>query len=340
MQGTVNHSKYGGILMKTSIATASKILSLGLALAPCGPALAQQYPVKPVTVIIPYTAGGSTEADTRPYTQKLSEAFGKPFLIDYKPGAGTTLGAAYVAKAAPDGYTLLSGTSTLAVTQVLYPKLSYDTETSLAPVSVIYARTLLLVTNSALPAATWPDYVAYVRANPGKVNVGTVGAGSSYHIGSAWLHSEFKGNVTHVHYKGSNPLLIDILAGRVDTMISSVFQAMPHIKSGKLRAIAALGINRTPLMPDLRTADEQGLKGFDFVTWGAIFAPAKTPDAIINRLNAELVKVSQLPESVKRVHVDGTSMVTSTPQELRNMLAREIATWRKVVKENNITSEE
>ncbi len=328
--------------MKLTLATAGKAVPLAtlVTLMLSGTALAQQYPVKPVTVIIPYTAGGSTEADTRPYTQRLGDALGKTFIMDYKPGAGTTVGTAFVAKAAPDGYTLLSTTSTIAVAQVLYKNLTYDAASSFAPVSTIYARTLLLVANANLPAANWQEYVAYVRANPGKLNVGTVGAGGSYHIGSAWLHGEFKGNVTHIHYKGSNPLLIDMLAGRTDSMISSVFQSMPHMKSGKLRAIAALGRSRSPLLPDLRTADEQGLKGFDFTSWGAIFAPAKTPDAIINRLNAEIVKISKLPESVKRVELDGTSMISNTPQELRDMLSKEIGIWRKVVTENNITSEE
>ena len=326
--------------MKLTLAAGKALPLASLAtLMLSGTALAQQYPVKPVTVIIPYTAGGSTEADTRPYTQRLSEALGKTFIMDYKPGAGTTVGTAFVAKAAPDGYTLLSTTSTIAVAQVLYKNLTYDAVASFAPISTIYARTLLLVANANLPASNWQEYVAYVRANPGKLNVGTVGAGGSYHIGSAWLHGEFKGNVTHVHYKGSNPLLIDMLAGRTDAMISSVFQAMPHIKSGKLRAITALGRSRSPLLPDLRTADEQGLKGFDFTSWGALLAPAKTPDAIINRLNAEIVKVARLPESVKRVELDGTSMISSTPEELRDMLAKEIGIWRKVVTENNITSE-
>jgi len=326
--------------LKVFSTTGLQMLSLAMALVPGGHALAQQYPVKPVTVIIPYAAGGSTEADTRPYTQKLSEALGKPFLIDYKPGAGTTIGAAYVAKASPDGYTLLSTTSTLAVTQVLFRNLSYDAATSLAPISLMYSRTLLLVTNSGFPAGSWPEYVAYVRANPGKVNVGTVGAGGSYHIGSAWLHGEFKGNVTHVHYKGSAPLLVDLLAGRADATISSVFQAMPHLKSGKLRAMAALGRTRSPLLPDLKTVEEQGLKDFDFVSWGALFAPAKTPASIISRLNAEVVKVAKLPDSVKRVELDGTTMLSSTPQELGSLLNREIITWRRVVKENNITMEE
>ncbi len=320
--------------MKILLSAASATLSLGLSISHVH---AQEYPTKPVTVIIPYTAGGSTEADTRPYTIKLSEAFGKPFLIDYKPGAGTTLGAAYVAKAVQDGHTLLSTTSTLAVTQVVFPNLSYDSATSFAPISVIYSRTLLLVTNASVPATNLQSYIAYVRANPGKLNVGTVGAGGSYHVGSAWLHSEFKGDVVHVHYKGSSPLLIDILGGRADAMVSSVFQALPHLKSGKLRAIAALGRTRPLQLPDVRTADEQGLKGFDFVSWGALFAPARTPEPIINKLNAELVRIAKAPEFVNRVQVDGTAMVTSTTQELRDMLTREITTWRKVVSDNKIT---
>lgn len=320
------------------IVTAASALSLGLSLV--SHAQAQEYPTRPVTVIIPYTAGGSTEADTRPYTIKLAEALGKPFLIDYKPGAGTTLGAAYVAKAAPDGYTLLSTTSTLAVTQVVMPNLPYDAVTSLAPISTLYSRTLLLVANASVPASDLKSYIAYVKAHPGKINAGTVGAGSSYHVGSAWFHSEFKGDVVHVHYKGSAPLLTDILAGRADVMVSSVFQALPHLKSGKLKAIAALGRTRAIQLPDLRTADEQGLKGFDFASWGALFAPAKTPQPIIKRLNTELVEIAKAPEMVKRVQVDGTAMVTSTPQKLRDMLAREITTWKKVVTENGITNEE
>jgi hypothetical protein len=191
-----------------------------------------------------------------------------------------------------------------------------------------------------VPANDLKSYIAYVRANPGKVNAGTGGAGGSYHVGSAWFHSEFKGDVVHVHYKGSSPLLIDMLAGRSDVMVSSVFQALPHIKSGKLKAIAALGRTRPIQLPDVRTADEQGLKGFDFVSWGALFAPAKTPEPIINKLNAELVRIAKAPDFVNRVQVDGTAMVTSTPQELRDMLSREITTWRKVVADNKITYEE
>ena len=321
-----------------ALSAAASALSLGLSFAP--QAHAQDYPVKPVTVIIPYTAGGSTEADTRPYTIKLSESLGKPFLLDYKPGGGTTLANAYVARSAPDGYTLLSTSSALAVAQVVVPNLPYDSATSLAPISVIYSRTLLLVANASVPATDLKSYIAYVRANPGKINAGTVGAGGSYHIGSAWLHSEFKGNVVHVHYKGSSPLLIDMLAGRSDVMISSVFQALPHLKTGKLKAITALGRTRPLQLPDVRTAEEQGLKGFDFASWGALFAPGRTPESIVNKLNAELVRIAKAPEMVNRVQIDGTAMLTSTPQELRDMLTREITTWRKVVADNKIAYEE
>ncbi len=324
--------------------TSLSILILACMTCLQGQVLAQEnpsaYPSRPVTMVIPYTPAGPVDVDTRVYSQRLSDAMGKPFVLDYKPGAGSTIGTAYVAKAPPDGYTLLSVTSTLSTNPALYPNLNFDTARDLAPVSLMYTRAFVLLVHPDFPAKSWSEYVAHVRANPGRVNFGTSGAGGIYHIGGAWLHSEIKARVTYVHYKGANPVLMDTIAGRVDAIPSTVFNALPHIKAGKVRAIATLSITRSPLLPELRTVAEQGLAGFDYSSWGGILAPAGTPAPIISRLSGELAKIARTTDVIKRGEADGTVMVGSSPQAFRELLAAEIARWKTVVKDSAIVLEE
>lgn len=322
---------------KRALALAASVLMTGTGFAQTN---AANYPSKPVTIIVPFTSGGSTDVDTRLWAQKLSQALAKPFLVDFKPGAGTTMGTAYVAKAPSDGYTLLSATTTLSSNPALYQQLPFDTAKDLAPVSLMYTRGFVLLVHPSLPASTWAEYVAYVRSHPGEVNIGTSGAGGITHIGSAWLHSEINGKVTYVHYKGSNPQVLDLIAGRVQAIPSTVFQALPLLKAGKVRVIASLSQARSSLLPDVRTVDEQGLAGFDFSGWGGILAPAGTPAVIVNKLSAELAKIAKSPELLQRGQTDGTVMVGSTPQAFLNMLTAEIFRWKTVVTANGIILEE
>ena len=301
---------------------------------------ASNYPSRLVTVINPFAPGGAVDKDTRLYIQKLSESFGKPFVMYYKPGAGTTIGTAYVAKAPPDGYTLLSVTSTFSVNPALYTKLTFDTEKDIAAVSHMYSRAAILVAHPSFPAKTWPEYVAYVKANPGKVNFGTAGGGSIYHIGGAWLHSEIGSKVTFVHYKGAGPIMLDIIAGTIDVFPPTVATALPQVKAGKLRVIANMSAARSPLMPDMRTVAEQGLPGFDFTSWGGILTTGGTPAPIINKLSNELARIAKAPDVLQIAATDGTLMIGSTPEAFQKLIATEIVRWKKVVQENNIRLEE
>ncbi len=301
---------------------------------------ASAYPSKVVTIIIPYPAGGPTDGDTRLYAQKLTDSLGKPFVIDYKPGAGSTLGTAFIAKSKPDGYVLGSVTSGLSVNPALYANLPFDTLKDIAPVSLMHRRPTMLLVHPSFPARTWPEYVAYVKANPGKVNFGTSGAGGIYHIIGAWLHDELGGKVTFVHYKGAGPAQLDTVAGRVDAMPSTVYNGLPMVKSGKLRVIAILSNTRSTLLPDVRTVAEQGLTAMDYSGWGGIITTGGTPVFIVNKLSAELAKIARTPDMLKRAAIDDTELVGSTPEAFHKLLATEIERWKKVAKDNNIKLDE
>ena len=309
-----------------------------------GLALAQEsasnYPSRVVTIIIPNAPGGSIDKDVRLYAQKLTESLGKPFVMDFKTGAGGSIGTTYVGKAPADGYTLLGMTSNFSVNPALYAKLPYDPIRDFAPVSQMYTRGSILVVHPNFPANSWSEYLAYVKANPGKVNFGTSGAGGVYHIGGAWLHSEINAKVTFIHYKGAGPLLTDLMAGTVDTFPPSPFMSLGLIKGGKLKPIAMLSAERSSFFPDLRTVAEQSLPGFDFFTWGGIITTGGTPPAIVNKLSGELAKVAKSPDVLKIAASDGTTMVGSTPEAFRNLIASEIVRWKKVVRDNNIKVEE
>lgn len=328
--------------MKWSMpATAAAVLcaSLGSSVATAQDAAAG-YPSRTVTIISPFVPGGSTDNGARLYTQKLTEMLGKPFVMDFKPGAGATLGTNYVARSAPDGHTLLITTASFTISAATYKDLPYDPVKDLAPVSLTLKRPALLMVHPSLPVKTYPEYMAHAKANPGKLNFGTSGAGGSYHIVGAWLHGLTGTSVTFVHYKGAGQLFIDQIAGRVDVSPTSLFNALPMIKSGKVRAIALVSAERSPLLPDLKTVAEQGLPGLDYSTWEGIFAPAATPPAIVNKLAGEFAKIAKMPDVLEKFKEDGTIMVGSSAPEFRKHVVNEIVRWKKVVQDNNIKAVE
>lgn len=320
-------------------------VALGLCLlAASGAAMSQDYvrawPAKPVQVIVPFPPGGSTEAEARLYTQKLGENLGKSFIMDFKPGAATVIGTNYVAKAAPDGYTLLAATSSFVLSAVFNKDLPYDPVKDLAPVSMMTRRPSVLLVNPNLPVKTPAEYIAYARAHPGKLNVATTGSGGSPHIGAAWLHGVSGTQVTFVHYKGSGPLITDLIAGRVDANITTFITAIPLQRAGKVRIIGVTTQQRAQMWPDIPTMAEGGAPGYDHSSWWGFLAPGRTPAAMVNRINAEVVKAGGAPEVSKKMTEDGAVMALSSPDQYAKAIVADLARLKKLVAENNIKSEE
>ncbi len=297
---------------------------------------AQNYPSRPVTLVIPYPAGGPNDLEGRLYMGKLTTALGKPFVIDFKPGAGGVIGHDHVAKSKADGYTLLLAAGSFTIQPSLSRKLPYDTVKDFAPVSLMSRRASVLVANMNFPAKTFQEYLAYAKANPGKINFGTTGVGSTAHMGGAWMHSASNTRVTYVHYKGLGPMLLELVSGPLDVGPSGLLSAMQLIRSGKLRPLAIMEDRRSKLLPDVPTAAEQGIPGFNNVLWLGVLAPAETPAGIVNKLADELAKVARAPDIAAKIESEGSVLVGSTPAEFRELISVETARWQKVVREAGI----
>lgn len=301
---------------------------------------ANAWPARPVTLIVPFGPGASTDNETRLYARKLAELTGGSFLVDYKSGAGTTTGTAYVAKAAPDGYTMLSFTSGFTSAPALYKQLPYDPIRDFAPVSLMTKRAIVLASPASAPFRNLTEYIAYTRSHPGDVNVATPGSGSGPHLNLAWLQGLIGTKVTYVHYKGTAPAMVDLLAGRVQLVATTLNTALPQIKAGKLRALAIGNAERSSLLPDAPTAIEQGVPGYDYSSPFGFVAPGATPAAVITRINAELVKVARAPDIAKTIEADGGILIAGTPEQMRQLIAREINLYRKLAQETGIQLEE
>ena len=301
---------------------------------------ADGFPSKPVTIVIPFAPGATGDSEARLYSQKLTESTGKAFVHDFKPGAGSTVGTSYVARSAPDGYTLLGASQGFAITPAFYEKPAYDPVRDFAPIALMSKRPTMLLVHPSLPVTTLQEYLAYAKANPGKINFATTGAGGAYHIAGAWLHGLTNTQVTFVHYKGGGPLYIDLVAGRVSAAPGTFLMGLQFVKSGKLRPIANLGLERSPALPDLKTATEQGLPGYEYPSWSGYLAPAKTPSAIIEKLNAEFVKAGHAPDVRQKLEEQGAVPVASSSEYFRQTIATEVTRWRKVVQDNNLKMEE
>lgn len=310
-----------------------------------GAALAQgvadAYPSKPVVMVIPFPPGGPTDLDARLYTQKLTENMRQQFLLDYRPGAGSTLGTAYVAKVAPDGYTLLVVTTGFNVAPAMYRSLPYDSVADFAPVALLTKRSSLLVVHPSLPVKSVAEYVAYARANPGKLNFGTPGSGGAPHLAGEWLHNLTNTKATFVHYKGTAQMVLDLVAGRLDAAISVPAGVLAHARSGKLRLLASSGAERSKLLADVPTIAEGGVAGYDYTGGLGVLAPRGTPAPIVNKLSAEFARVSKSPDVFQKLAEDGNVLtVSSTPEQFRQHILTEVTRWRKVVADSGIKLEE
>jgi len=306
----------------------------GVILAATGPALAQApdaYPAKPVRVVTSYSVGGATDIVARLVAKMLTESIGRSFIVDNVTGAGGTIGDATVARAAPDGYTLLATSSTFAINPAVYARLPFDTLKAFAPISLVGRGPFMLVIHPSVPAKSVKELVALAKANPGKLDYASAGQGTAVHLAVALFNSMAGVTMTHIPYKGSGQALIDLVAGQVQMTFASILSSRGHVNSGRLRALAVSSLQRSTIMPELPTVSEAGVPGYQAASWYAWFAPAGTPRPIIGRLNAAIVKGVKSPELSKRLLSGGAEPVGSSAEELGQFLADEVTRWRKVV---------
>ena len=299
------------------------------------------YPSKPVALVVPFAAGGTTDTEARLYTQKLQENTGQPWVFDFRAGAGTTVGTAYVTHAAPDGYTLLLNNSGITVFPNFYADLPFDILKNLAPVTQLSDRvTTLVVSVAALPnVRNLADLVAQAKARPNELNCSTAGAGGVSHIVCAALASSAGVAITPVHYKGAAQGAVDLIAGRAHMNAGAWFNALPNIKAGKLRVVAVLNAERARALPDMPTAMEQGYD-VEYPSWLGVFAPAGMPSALVNRINAEFVKAVHSPDVLKQLDAQGSVPVANSPEAFRKRLAGELARWKKIIQEKGIKADD
>ena len=304
------------------------------------PALAQTYPAKPIVLVVPFAPGGTSELISRLVAQKLTERLGQQVVVENRPGAAGNIAMEQVARAAPDGYTLILGhIGTLAVNPAMFAKLPYDPVRDFAPVSLMVAVPNIVAVNPAVPAKNLQELLELARAKPGSINYGSAGNGSAGHLAMEYLKRIAKVDMVHVPYKGTGPMLTDLLAGQTQATFTGSSPLLPHIKSGKLRALAVGSAKRIPSLPDVPTVAESGFAGFETAQWYGIIAPAKTPPAILQKLSTEIAQVLKLPDVTARLSGDGTVMIGSSPKEFAGYIDAEMKRWGEVVKATNIKAE-
>ena len=314
----------------------SQILTLTLsllALILTAPAKAQSdWPAKPVRIVVPFVAGGTTDITARVMAEELTQVFKQTFVVDNKGGAGGNIGATEVARATPDGYTFLMGTpGTQAINQFLYPVMPYDTNKDLVPVSFVVRVPNVLVVNPAMGVKTIPELIAKLRAKPGAYSYGSPGNGSTGHLSTELFKTRAKVFALHIPYRGSGPMLLDLMGGQIQMSFDNLPSAMPHIRSGKLIALGVTGEQRSAQLPDVPTIASI-LPGYSAESWFVLIAPANTPPAIINRLSAEADKILKKPSVIERFKALGADPVGGTPEQLGQFIASEARKWAEVVK--------
>jgi tripartite-type tricarboxylate transporter receptor subunit TctC len=316
----------------------ARMLLVGTGLLLALPASAQRgaddYPNRPVRFVIPYPPGGNTDVFARLIGARLSERLGQQFVMDNRAGAAGTLGAALVARSTPDGYTLVMGTfGNIIAARALNPKLAYDPVTDFSPVSSIASPPGLLVVHPSVPVNSFKELIAHAKAHPGKLNYASPGSGAWNHLYFEVLKQRAGINIVHVPYKGIGPAVADLVGGHVHTAIASVPAALQHVRAGKLRALAFTGDARSKLAPDLPTVAEMGVPGYRAAGWFAVLAPAKTPAAIVSKLNAEIVRILETPEMRAALAQEGADPQPASPKEVARSIREQIETITPIVRE-------
>ena len=303
-------------------------------------ALAQSYPSKSIRLICPFPPGGAVDIASRAIANELSKTIGQQVVVENKPGAGGNIGGAEAARAAPDGYTIFMTTSGInAINPALYSKMPFDPNKDLAPVSALVSLNNVLVVHPSVTAKSVTDVIAMAKAQPGKMTYASSGSGTSIHMSAEMFKHLAKVDILHIPYKGSSPALIDMLGGQVMMMFDNVPSALPHIKSGKLRALATTGAKRDATLPDLPTIAEAGVPGYESGVWFGLLVPTGTPRDIVAKLNTEAVKGTKSPEFVKRMTDLGYNIIGSTPEQMTEMLKTELNTWGPIVKASGAKAE-
>lgn len=297
---------------------------------------AQPFPSKTVTLVVPFPPGGTTDVLARTLSQKLNELWGQPVVVDNRPGAGATIGAGVVAKAAPDGYTLLMGAVHHTIATSVYPKLPYDFQKDFAPVTVVALVPNVATVGPGVPAKSVKELIAYAKANPGKVTYGSNGQGTAQHLIGEQFAVLTGVDMVHVPYKGSGPLTAALMGGEVTLSFDTVTPVLPHIQAGKLRALAVTTAKRSSALPDVPTIAEAALPGFDIGSWFGVLAPAKTPPALVAKLNADIVKVLNMPDVRKRLLDVGAEPVANTPEQMAAQIRADTESFATLVKRANV----
>jgi len=316
------------LIRAVAVAAFAASASLAFAQAP--------YPSKPIRIVVPFPAGGTTDILARAVAAKLTETTGQPAVVDNRPGAGGNIGAELVAKSAPDGYTFLMGTvGTHAINPSLYAKMPYDHVKDFAPVILVAGVPNVLVVNPALPVNSVQELIAYIKANPGKVNFASSGSGTSIHLSGELFKTMTGLQLTHVPYKGSAPALQDLVGGQVQIMFDNLPSSLALIKGGKLKALAVTSLERSSALPDVPTMAESGLPGFEASSWFGLLAPAGTPHDAIAKINGEVAKWLATPEAKEKLASQGAIAASGlTPEDFQKHIASETTKWAKVVKES------
>jgi tripartite-type tricarboxylate transporter receptor subunit TctC len=292
-----------------------------------------QYPNKPVRMVVAFPPGGSTDLAARALGEKLAAALGQAFVIENKPGASGNIGAEFVAKSAPDGYTLLMAATSFATAPAFFPQLSWDPVKDFAPVSMVATVPIIVVVHPSVVATNARELIAYSKANPGKLNLASPGAATLTRLAGEMFKQAAGLDWVTVHYKGGPPAVTDLLGGQAQIMFANISDVITHVKAGKLRALAVTTAKRSAIAPELPTLAESALPGFDISTWQAVLAPAGTPREVVQRLNAEIVKAMAQPEVKEKFLSFGTDAASSTPEELGRFLASEVAKIGKIAKD-------
>ncbi len=302
---------------------------------------AQGWPSRPVHLVVPYAPGGPVDVSARLIGGKLQAALGQPVVVENKPGAGGNIGADFVAKSAPDGYTLVMGAiATHAINPALYPNFPYDPVKDFRHIALIVQVPNVLVVNNDVPAKNVAEFVSLIKKNPGKFDFASGSTGSTGHLAGELFKQMTGTYMVHIPYKGSAPAVLDLLSGRVQLMFDNLASALPNVKAGKLRALAVTTLKRSGFLPDVPTLDESGLKGFDLTTWWGVMAPAKTPEPVVERLASEISKILSDPEVKARLATMGSEAPTvRSPKAFTAFVQKELATYSQLVKRSGATAD-
>jgi tripartite-type tricarboxylate transporter receptor subunit TctC len=303
------------------------------------PSTPDVYPTKPVRVVVGLAPGGATDVQARIFSQKLSEELGRQFIVDNRAGAGGLIGFQTVANATPDGYTLLAATPGFTIAPAFYDRPPYDPIKDFSAVSLVTKAPFLVVVHPSFPAKSMNELIAFAKSKPGALNFGVGGLGTSIHLGAVWISSASNVKITLIPYKGTGPVLSELLAGQIHVTLANPINVIPHVKAGRLRALATTGAERFSVLPGLPTVAESGIAGFDVTTWHGWLAPRNTPAAIVDRLSAALAKFVKAPDTMEKLAADGGEAVGNTPAQFSQFIAAETQRWRSMVKATGIRAE-